>query len=1019
MTAQFSLSFGQLGRVAQWGLDHPKLAETGLTPREVIHFQQAVQHQKMGATALRVFEGLKSLAHSDQRVDPDITHAVSQFDRILSVQHKIQFKRFAENADGFVTTNRPHLSERVLEADDDAGNRSLLVPLTDDPRSIVLPALTTQGGSKIFINGYDAKRNTLTVLIPTIDDVGNVHLIARVQQADSGEIVKTRQLGTQIFHDKETNIRYFAISDESKSPIFALKFNFGNPAESSLVRYPSYEAAGFDPIREKSTVLGFPGAGREHEHYFVDIFVSRSNKIELTIIENEKGEIEKVADFRLGEEYLPLETNYHGKPMYRITDDISIVLTRRLGNKGYYYKVDILHDFGSKKKIEKKHESAAAVELNADNTIWIQAVQNHVDRLKFRMTKFFHVKALLKELKDIQKSEGDLIAHEVIMALYYDEDTQMHMVQALRQSRGLPIPPDTRIVPLSADSMTALCEFLSQNSTQGKLSRSILETATEMSHVPVHLIQGLWLGLHHQTRAEILYHVRGADTPEFVVGGYPVHFYRRVIDEDYTGVLSTPKTRSDQRERILDMLNQDALSSSFKHYLGQQLGFAEDFDLLILDSGFLFLGDKKVHPLDVSDDGKSLRVIDGDGEVFLIPRERVEESAFKRSLELTEDNLKTKKQMAPVHADDPFRFVWLGPNRSADGGSFRSGTILLKDAATNLYRRAAPVEIAKSMNGLLELPREYLDADELLPIVERELVDLIETAEDFVATKGEPFELDLGALGHGLEDTDNRKLKMVPYYVEVDGAKMEFMIPSPDSNTAQVLANQGYYVATEEDLPKIVKYYLTVARLGFFPDRPNLYLLPGMISDGILGFYLFKDESMMISSRKAKKFEEWAARMFFNTIRHEMAHAIHRINPWVTSLIYRAMALDAVSMDYGNTSVNEYWSVLVQNFFDHPQNRYRFPNGYKLVYTLFKLRELGVRWDGPHHDLPGTNGNGSDRNIDGTQQALRILALGGDPFQIFRDKNPPSGGDDESSDNRVRAPGESGTSTEHDDKEKE
>ncbi|MBF0106618.1 MAG: hypothetical protein HQM16_14990 [Deltaproteobacteria bacterium] len=969
-----------VAQLTAWGKTCVTMGSTAKTDRGLTHLGMSAQSGRIDRFALGTYREFRDIVDGHHKIPARHARAMRTFDTLLKPDVVFEDLRLPPVI-GHQSETQP------LEGDTGAGpSKTVLVPLTTDPRAIILPVVEHEQIGTFFINGFDPAKKTISQIFLSKGDKCEPCLMIRIQNVANGEVIKVRVFGTQVFTDEKTKTMYFAISHFNDSPIFALSVQEGEQPRLMLARYPSYEAAGLEAPITKSTVLGYKGSGRKNGHYHADIFVSHKEKIEISIIENEVGEVDKVVDFRLGQEFVPLALRHEGKPTFQINDHLKIALTRRLSDSGYYYQVDILHDLGDKKIVVKNGPSLVPVALTPDNVMWLDAVKRHCSSLKEAITQNFNPLNLVRELHKIRKEEGVQLVHEVIMALYYDETTQMSLITALKQSRGLPLPVDSRIIPASADTLTSLCEYLSQQNTTGFLSKNILRAAQKVCSVPAGFIHGLWLALKSPTHAEIKFFERGAATPEYVVGGRPVLAYRRVVDEKYTGIANTLESRQNQRERVYDMLTSDAVSASFKHYLGLQLDIARDFDLLILDSGLLFYNDKRVHPLEYSADKKALTVIDNDGDIFEILRDRPRTGSYTKPLALSEANIEAKSEMLATHPDDTFRYVWLADGKDAYGGSYANGTLLLKDSVTGLYRRPTAFEIVDSMKGMVDLPPDYLSPQHMLPAVGRD-IESIKSLSDLTYQKGKPIEIDLSDYGHGFNEVSNKKIKMVPYFVEVEGVRLELYLPSPESQTAKALAKKGYYVAAEKDLHKIVKYYLHVARKGYMPFRPNLYLMPGMMDD-ILGFYRFDDESMFISSRKASGFEDWAARMFFTTVRHEMGHAIHRINPWISSLLYRCMALDGVTMDYGHTNINEYWAVLVQNFFDHPQNRYRFPNGYKLIYNLIKLREMGIMWDGPKHRVPAgaegqyKNPSFKERNIDGTHGAVRILATGGDPFAV-------------------------------------
>lgn len=881
------------------------------------------------------------------------------------------------------------------------------VPLLSDPRALILPVLDVQDGHPVFIAGYDPQTRLLSRIHAVSDASGEICLEEQLMDPATGQVVRTHLLNN-IFRDDHTGSGFFSSSPFETSVVFELVPDPQRPGGTVLKRYPSYSAAGLKPplitstvwSTEVETIYGITCGSDKKEHYLAAVFASPDQKIEIVIIEDEQGRVCKVMDRHYRWEYPISPDHFGGNPVYRIAPDLGILLTRVPTENGFRYQVDVFHNLDEDIPFESPGQRLDAITLLPQNALWPNAVNAHVERLKTDMRANYDRNALLQSLCTIRDAEGMDMVHEVIMALYFDEKTQMLVVDSLKHAQNLPLPLDTRIIPATTEHLYFLFDFLSQNGAHGMMSTILKNRVGQITHLPQKFIVGLWLSLKRQTLAEKKFFNKGADTPDSLGSSPPVMAATRIQEEKTTPLdNSTAAARSAQRDRIRRMTGSDALDISFRHYLGEQLRLADAYDLLIMDSGSLYLDDIRVQPLEESKDALVLHAADPEGKIREIRKDRTGDNPFAQPLVISEKDFAPHREMFDTHPADRFRYLWTGKTDSPefDIGTFDNGMMLIRDGETRRYRRPAPTEVADSLAGLLTLPANYLDQFQPLSSVNP---GSFQSPTEYTYEKGTAISFNSAKRGYQfapvMEGVSYKTVQMIPYHIKTSDFTLDLCLPDKNSYTARIMVKNGYYAAGEEDIPQILKYYSLLARRGYLPDHTKLYLLPGMLladDTTILGYFDLKDESIVLSSVKVKTIDELIAATFFYTLRHEMAHAIHRNNPWISSMVYRCMALDGFNTHLGATNINEYWAYLVQNFFDHPQNRYRFPNGYRLVYTLIKLREQGVVWDGPDHRLIGDEEDVPDeydaddddaRNIDGTRGALRALATGRNPFHSIR-----------------------------------
>lgn len=952
-------SISQLSHLTLWAQQQAGFSQLGVSARDLYHFDRAVDRQQLGPSTLRVYRQLQSLLQGGEAPD-SFSLSMLRVDSYLNDGVRI------------LSQSAQQLDQRPLNSTNDS--QLIPMPLVNDPRVIELPKQSSEKrGEAWFVHGVDAKKQTVTAFTPRRNIEGELILVARTQKI-TGEVTKLRQWGHLVFTEGET--QYYSLSPYEESPIFALHYDADDPQKSRIVRYPDFQSAGLQPPLKHSRLNGSLGTGSEYEHYHLTMpFAEQS--FELTIIEDDQKGIQKLADFRLGQEFLREEQDFQGHPLFRINDELVLLLKRKESREGVYYQGEFWHEIDENWQAKRIDPGLEAVVLDSQNVSWVEAVTFHSQRLKFKILNFYHQEALLKELYDLKK-QGVGFVHEVIQTLYHDSETQMYMIQALQAAKGLPLPADTRIVPTSTQVLTGLVELFTHHNPEGVLSKALIIQAKTQFQIPERFIEGLWLGLQRETLARLIAKERGASTPDFVYHAPPINETFGLIDETHNPFWASSEDRSRQRESIVDVLNYDHLASGFRTYLGEQLRLAREFDLLILESGALFHQGQRVYP--TWNKNQERIILDAKGQIFSLGTS-IDDSAIP--LQLSEESLNTKLALFDYQEEDPFRFFWLSASAGGHGASFAETGMLIRGAETHLYRKPRPSEVADSLRGLLKLPENYLERldFQLDP-------SFFETSsQNIEIVSREPEQVDLSEQGYHFAGVPYHKVTMVPYLVQIEDLSFEVYLPAQNSHTSQVLGKDGFYIPKPEDLPQIARYYYAITRQGYYTDYPRIILLPGKVSEGTEGYYMFDSENIYVSSQKADHFDQWAGKVFFDVIRHELAHAFHRINPWISSMALRTLALDGMTMQYGDTNVDEYWAVLVQNFFDHPQNRYRFPNGYRLIYTLLKLKEMGLSWDGPHHlDAFGDFIDEEDLRIDGLDGVLKTLATGGDPWQGFLER---------------------------------
>lgn len=999
------IQFDQLRAFLGWAEDKEKskFEKAGIS-NQVKDLRNAVANKRIQSSHIDTLEQILPLVQDDVPVQWQSVFSQTKETIDLTQNSKLQqaLRRFADSSSIFLADENS--SDEPVEA-------KVLVPLVEDPRALILPKLPGTNNS-VFINGYIPASHQVSLMTPILNESGKPSILIHHVQATTGE--KTAVLELSQFFYQEGDTYFFADSNFEEASVWAVSFDSETKTAKKIERYSSYSAAGFVAPIDRTVVVTKMQKEKPHNSYTVKIYTNENEFIKIRIFEDKNGNIQNVSynDFAHGElekgpgkiketlvkgEGRIFAREYYSMPEYGLKLSFKKV---RPASGHSAYRVYIYHDLDDVRKNHSRSEKhLQPVQVTQENLSWVDSAESVAQNLKTQLDqKQIDTKGLQQEFYQLRDQFGMQFVAEVIMNLNYDEKHHMHIVNVMRldDTKNLPMPPDSRIFPGSRDLISGLVSYFSPNTLSGFASQQLLASAQDLyPQIPEKYIEALWLYSQYNTVAESKFLQRGAATPEELEGGHPVGSYRRILSESYTPLSDNQKSREQQRKRVASLLQQDFLTEGFREYLGYQLNIAQNFDLLLLESGNLYYRNQLIHVIGLSEDGQYLKVIlDKAHKPLDIPLPKNGSRRDPKEIAIPEESLKRELRMAKLHPDDPFLFSFrerLASKVYGHGGTFYNGNMLMK-GSDGIYHVPSSEDVYQSMSGLLELPEDYLAA------LSRHESSEIRNVE---FKKLKPVTYDLEKRGFELAHVNIKKfskLRMVPYEVVVHGQKMEIFIPAPGSKLTKTLRALGYYVATEEDLPKIVEYYLThsqsVTTLGFMPERRNIFIMPGLLkrqndNGGILGFYTWKEEDLVISSEVVgveNNFEKWAAIRLFNTARHEIAHSIKRGNPWITSLIYRAMALDGFSMDYGKTSVEEYFAVLAQHFFDHPIHRRRFPNGYRMLYTLIKLREEGVTWEGPHHDIQvdPVDDPKRARDFDGTYQALRLLATGRDPFEKIR-----------------------------------
>lgn len=931
----------------------------------------------------------------------------------------------------YSTFRIPSVLENIhLTSEDDKKEveDEIVAPDYDDPRAIRLTKLKVKEDEVRFLNGYLSTLDRLSFVAPILNEDGSLSLNVENIDPNTGKTTSIRHFETP-FH-KDGNTYFFARYGFEDCRVYGVTFDEKTGEFLSVDRYPNYSAAGFHAPIKRSVILSDLRGPNPNNTYIANIYINEGEEVQIEIIEDEKGNVVNLVyneltagELKKGEGTLKEKSNglVPGQNYYTIEEHgLHIGLKKMLYRSGAVgYKIYVYHNLEFVRPItHRSHTHLQPVAVSKKNASWYVHAKKTAIILKKMLNDYeMTSRQLLIYLNKVRDNLGMKVVSEVIMDLYYgDENSRMAIINmwkidpAVQEVKNLPIPKDSRIFPGSMDLISQLLSFFSGYHTRGYINKQLLQAVKqrfpELEYVEERYIEALWLYANYPTVAERQFHIRGDSTPEHIKEGYPVGSYRRILDESYTPILDSVESRREMRGWVGEMLDKDYFSASFKEYLGQQLDLAAHFDLLILEGGHLYYNNWLIRNPKISEDGKTLlAILDKNNQMIEIERPKEGERLdSKNPVLLSEERMKQKYRMAPHHPDDPFLTVYRNRKKiRRNGGSFINGNILMKVVQDDqtFFKVPTGLEIIQSMAGLQDLPMDYLERlipnfDEDVEELEAQAVVTKDKKSTFYNLGAKKFKLDMGDYGKQF-----RRIKFDRYHVDINGYQLTVYIPVINEKAKKALEAEGYFIASEEQVAKIAAYYVRATTKGFSPDNKNIYIMPSMLSrkesrGGILGFYTFKSEDLVISSIKGGSpetaFKKWIAIRLFNTVRHEIGHAVKRANPWITSLLYRAMILDQFTVDYGNTDVEEYFSVVLQNFFDHKINGDRLRNGYKVLYNLIKLRELGVRWDGPYHEIDGVEeGINDDRNIDGVFRGvptLRILATGGDPFAELNKQGP-------------------------------
>lgn len=513
-----------------------------------------------------------------------------------------------------------------------------------------------------------------------------------------------------------------------------------------------------------------------------------------------------------------------------------------------------------------------------------EAIQEAFDHcLKNLVSGRWDASELIDEITRLRDTSGIPLAHEVLMVLYYNAVGQPYVIAGLRDfifsaAEGtLPLPPDVRIAGLPPDSIVKIADG------SANLSRDL---SSAWPGAERKIIEGSALAGTRETEAERQFETHAASLPDDLAHPTSETFFR-TYPLPSTDFANTAAARSAQRERLRTEISRTpshAVERARQAYLAPLIELAEEFDLMILDSGNLYHEGKLVLPAGVSAQG-TLYGFSSDGRNVAIAR----------------------------------------------GGK--------PDVGTPAKRKgpATPLETADSLGGLLDLPETYLS----------DLAYAPPPANGHAKGRWHPrsVEIDMEALGeHELVKARNVVFAMHAYAVKIGASELRIAIPDPDDEENGRLAKSGYYCPTKEDLPELVEAVRQTLPLSLLPKKLKLDFLPLKLK--ATQAVTTEGAEVLFSSLKTRAFKDWLARTVLTALQHESVHVLHDGHAGIVSLVRRAMALDGWTMVYGDSSGDEYLAVLAENFFDHPQNRHRFPNGYRLFYTLLKMRESGVSWSG-------------------------------------------------------------------------
>lgn len=391
------------------------------------------------------------------------------------------------------------------------------------------------------------------------------------------------------------------------------------------------------------------------------------------------------------------------------------------------------------------------------------------------------------------------------------------------------------------------------------------------------------------------------------------------------------ESRTRQFERMqkrIDAIDPQGKSGMYRDWLYERLELARKFDLTLFDSGVLHYQNRLLTHWKIEDGGKTLNVVDVDGNEFNLRDTR------RTSLIDTDRVSLSRMSSALSHMiylnDEPMRF---GYRSLKEGAAIYVGGASEKD-----FERFAGIgEIGETLDPLHQLPNDYLD----------HLTYLEEQSVRISKPKWEMYDVEEEGDHDNFSD-DVSVMDMKVYSVKLGSSRIKIRIPLVDDEFIHEYSLQGHYIPSEEDVAEVVRCVQRLVPTAVLPSQLKLTFTPFILNDDGYAFISGK-RNVVFGTIKGTDRNMWIREILLKTMLHELTHVFHDDNELISSLLYRCMMMDGWTMEYGNTNLAEYFAVLAENFYDHRERRIVFPNGYRLLYTLLKMRESGMKWTEYRH----------------------------------------------------------------------
>lgn len=409
-----------------------------------------------------------------------------------------------------------------------------------------------------------------------------------------------------------------------------------------------------------------------------------------------------------------------------------------------------------------------------------------------------------------------------------------------------------------------------------------------------------------------------------------------------TPLRNEPDSRAEQRTRVKRLWEElpktDQKAAVHQRFLARQLELAEKFDLLILDSGNLYHGAELLWALRSSKDGETLYANCGRDKTrrVAIARDPRSEAPKTRSPRLARSFLDWSHEVYLKSGGTAFFHY---------NANFKSAAVYVSATQRGSKRTATAMELADSLSGLDALPRDYLSRVSFVRPGDLERLKIPLPQDAFVDLR------DNANIDPGKKHASPLVL-LASYSFTVCGRRITLQIPRPQDGVTKRRVKRGYFVPAEKDLKKILAIVLRLTPKVLWADELVLSFLPYDLGE-FLAYTKWPANHIVFSgAANACGFGKWLRNVVVASLHHELGHLFHMYSEPISALLYRCLLLDGWTTEYGSTDIYEYFAVLVENYFYAPQNRFKFPNGYRLVHTLIALREAGVHWQGGEDAAP-------------------------------------------------------------------